>query len=72
MRPNSASGSFRIADNPQRGRRIQERNCCDRGQLPLLLLVAGLIVLLEQVLAEVTPEVAPYGVDVVGTVLRVV
>jgi len=37
-----------------------------------LLLVVGLIVLLEQVLAELTAEVAPYGVDVVGTVLRVV
>ena len=34
--------------------------------------VAGLVVLLEQVLAEIAGEVAPHGVDVVGTVLSVV
>ena len=36
------------------------------------LVVTGGIVLLKQVLSEVTIEVAPYGVDVVGVVLRVV
>jgi hypothetical protein len=35
-------------------------------------LVAGLSVLLEEVVAEVASEVAPHGVDVVGVVLRVV
>jgi hypothetical protein len=38
----------------------------------LLLLVAGLVVVLEQVLAKVAAEVAPDGMDVVGVVLRVV
>jgi hypothetical protein len=38
----------------------------------LLLLVAGLVVVLEQVLAKVAAEVAPHGMDVVGVVLRVV
>jgi hypothetical protein len=38
----------------------------------LLLLVADLVVLLEQVLAKVAAEVAPHGMDVVGVVLRVV
>ena len=36
------------------------------------LVVTGGIVLLKQVCSEVTIEVAPYGVDVVGVVLRVV
>ena len=34
--------------------------------------MAGLVVLLEQVLAEVSARLAPNGVDVVGVVLRVV
>jgi uncharacterized membrane protein len=34
--------------------------------------VAGVVVLPEQVLAEVASKVAPHGVDVVGVVLRVV
>ncbi len=38
----------------------------------LFPLVACVVVLLEQVLAEVAREVAPHGVDVVGVVLRVV
>src|SRR5215469_11168297 len=37
-----------------------------------LFYVAGRIVLLEQVFSEVAAEVTPYGVDVVGIVLRVV
>jgi hypothetical protein len=36
------------------------------------LVVAGGIVLLKQVFSEVTIEVAPYGVDVIRVVLRVV
>ena len=46
---------------------IQQLSGCS-----LLVLVAGMIVLLEQVLAEVAAEVAPHGVDVVGVVLCVV
>jgi hypothetical protein len=38
----------------------------------LLLLVADLVVMLEQVLAKVAAEVAPHGMDVVGVVLCVV
>jgi hypothetical protein len=38
----------------------------------LFLLVAGLVVVLEQVLAEVASEVAPYRMDVIGAVLCVV
>ena len=38
----------------------------------MLHTVAGLIVLPKEVLTEVTVEVAPHGVDVVGVVLRVV
>ena len=38
----------------------------------LFLLVADLVVLLEQILAKVPAEVAPHGMDVVGVVLRVV
>jgi hypothetical protein len=37
-----------------------------------LSFVTHRIVLLEQVFSEVAAEVAPYGVDVVGVVLRVV
>ncbi len=41
-------------------------------QAALFRPVAGLVVLMEQVLAKVPCEVAPHGVDVVGVVLRVV
>lgn len=48
-------------------RSFNRRRCAAR-----LLLVRLLVVLLQQVLAEVVGEVAPDGVDVVGVVLRVV
>ena len=38
----------------------------------LLLLVAGLVVLLEQVLAEVARDVTPYRVDMIRVVLRII
>jgi hypothetical protein len=41
-------------------------------QAVLLLLVANLVVLLEQVMTKVAGKIAPHGVDVVGVVLRVV
>src|SRR5262249_18572994 len=34
--------------------------------------MAGLIMLLEQILAKVASQVAPYGVDVIGLILRVI
>lgn len=34
--------------------------------------MAGLVMLLEQILAEVAVEVAPYGVDVIRVVLRII
>jgi hypothetical protein len=41
-------------------------------QAVLLLLVVGLVMLLEQVLAKVAGQVAPHGVDVIGVVLRII
>src|SRR5258708_1058485 len=38
----------------------------------MLLLVAGFIVLSEQVYSEIAFVIAPYGMDVIGVVLRVV
>jgi predicted phosphatase len=38
----------------------------------VLSLVAIRVMLLEQVFSEVTVEVAPYGVNVIGIVLRVI
>ena len=37
----------------------------------LFVLMAGVVVLLEQVLSKITSEIAPYGVNVVGVILRI-
>ena len=42
------------------------------GKLLWLLLVVGLVVVPEQVLAEVAREVAPYRVDMISVVLCVI
>jgi hypothetical protein len=55
----------------QRARAVRDDNCLRLAFVPCRA-VACLVVLMEEVLAKVSCEVPPDGVDVVGVVLRVV